>query len=259
MSVWPSADAGVSLTGFGIHPAMLDAALHAVVLASHSAELAEGSVLVPFSWQDVSWHAAGAAAVRARIVPVGQSAVSLELADALGMPVLSVASMVARPVSDQQLLAAVSSSGPDRLFEVIWSAQPSPTLEPVSVGAWGTTELDAAAVVYESSPQVGDAVAEVYAATRSALAVLQSWLARDRAGMLVMATRGAMALPGEDVTDLAGAAVWGLVRSAQTEHPGRIVLVDSDAALDAGAIAGVLAAGEPQVLLRGATVYRARV
>jgi polyketide synthase 12 len=253
------ADAGVSLTGFGVHPVMLDAALHAVVLASDSAELAEGSVLVPFSWQNVSLHAAGASAVRARIVPVGESAVSLELADALGLPVLSVASMVARPVSDRQLLAAVSSSGPDRLFEVIWSAQPSATLEPVSVGAWGTTELDAAAVVYESSPQVGDAVAEVYAATRSALAVLQSWLARDRTGMLVVATRGAMALPGEDVTDLAGAAVWGLVRSAQTEHPGQIVLVDSDGPLDGEAIAAVFAPGEPQVLVRGTTVYTARV
>ena len=50
-----------------------------------------------------------------------------------------------------------------------------------------------------------------------------------------------MALPGEDVTDLAGAAVWGLVRSAQTEHPGRIVLVDTDGPLDADAIAAVLA------------------
>ena len=48
----------------------------------------------------------------------------------------------------------------------------------------------------------------------------------------MVATRGAMALAGEDVIDLAGAAVWGLVRSAQTEHPGRIVLADSDAPLD---------------------------
>ena len=65
--------------------------------------------------------------------------------------------------------------------------------------------------------------------------------------MLVVSTRGAVGLPGEDVTDLAGAAVWGLVRSAQTEHPGRIVLVDSDAPLSDTTIAAVLAAGEPQV------------
>ncbi|OBF50269.1 polyketide synthase [Mycobacterium sp. 852002-50816_SCH5313054-b] len=257
-------DAAVSVTGFGVHPAMLDAALHAVILASDDGELAAGSMLVPFSWQQVSLHAAGAAAVRARIVPVGQSAVSIELADGLGLPVLSVASMVARPVTDQQLLAAVSSSGPDRLFEVTWSAQPLSAVQPVSVSAWGTAELDSAeaeraAVLFESAPVAGDVVTEVYAATRAVLPVLQSWLARDGAGTLVVSTRGAMALPGEDVTDLAGAAVWGLVRSAQTEHPGRIVLVDTDAPLDADAVAAVLAAAEPQVVLRNATVYTARV
>ncbi|OBG58792.1 type I polyketide synthase [Mycobacterium sp. E3339] len=258
------ADAGVSAAGFGVHPAMLDAALHAVILASGGDELPEGSMLVPFSWQQVSLHAAGATAVRARIVPVSESAVSIELADGLGLPVLSVASMVARPVTDQQLLAAVSSSGPDRLFEVIWSAQRSTSVQPVSVSRWGATESDnfegqPSAVVFESVPVATDVVADVYAATRAVLPVLQSWLARDGAGTLVVATRGAMALPGEDVTDLAGATVWGLVRSAQTEHPGRIVLVDTDGALDEESVAAALSVGEPQVLLRGGAVYTARV
>ena len=264
------ADAGVSVTGFGVHPVMLDAALHAVILASDSEDLAEGSMLVPFSWQQVSLHAAGAAAVRARIVPVGHpaagspTAVSIELADGLGLPVLSVASMVARPVTDQQLLAAVSNSGPDRLFEVDWIAQPSSSVQPVSVSAWGATELEAAegqrsAVVFESASVADDVLAGVYGATRAVLPVLQSWLAREGAGTLVVATRGATTLPGEDITDLAGAAVWGLVRSAQTEHPGRIVLVDTDGPLDDEAVAAVLATGEPQVVMRGAKVYIARV
>ncbi|MGZ4564966.1 MAG: SDR family NAD(P)-dependent oxidoreductase, partial [Mycobacterium sp.] len=258
------ADTGVSAAGFGVHPVMLDAALHAVILASDGDELAEGSMLVPFSWQQVSLHAAGAVAVRARIVPVSESAVSIELADGLGLPVLSVASMVARPVTDQQLLAAVSNSGPDRLFEVIWSPQRSTSVQPVSVSYWGATDLDSteaqqSAVLFESAPVVDDVVAEVYAATRAVLPVLQSWLAREGAGTLVVATRGAMALPGEDVTDLAGAAVWGLVRSAQTEHPGRIVLVDTDGRLDDESVAAALSVGEPQVLVRGSTVYIARV
>lgn len=171
-------------------------------------------------------------------------------------------------MTDQQLLAAVSNSGPDRLFELIWSAQPSTAVQPVSLLNWGATELDATdtdsdsgrfAVLFESAPVAGDVVTEVYAATRAVLPVLQSWLARDGAGTLVVSTRGAMTLPGEDVTDLAGAAVWGLVRSAQTEHPGRIVLVDTDAPLDADAVAAVLAVGEPQTLLRNGTVYTARV
>src|SRR6185437_10377467 len=215
-------------------------------------------------------HAAGAAAVRARITPTGpagSSAVSIELADGLGLPVLSVASMVARPVTDQQLLAAVSHSGPDRLFELIWSAQPASAVQPVSVSAWGApasgepdnAEAARSAVLFESAPVAGDVVTEVYAATRAVLPVLQSWLASDGAGTLVVSTRGAMALPGEDVTDLAGAAVWGLVRSAQTEHPGRIVLVDTDAPLGPDAIAAVLAVGEPQTLLRNGMVHTARV
>jgi mycoketide-CoA synthase len=257
-------DAGVSVAGFGVHPVMLDAALHAVILASDGDEIPTGSMLVPFSWQQVSLHAAGASAVRARIVPVGQSAVSIELADGLGLPVLSVASMVARPVSDQQLLAAVSNSGPDRLFEVIWSAQPSSAVQPVSVCDWGAiesgdTEADRLAVLFESAPVAGDVVTEVHAATRAVLPVLQSWLARDGAGTLVVSTRGAMVLPGEDVTDLAGAAVWGLVRSAQTEHPGRIVLVDTDVPLESDAVAAILAVAEPQAVFRNGTVYTARV
>ncbi|MCA2313526.1 type I polyketide synthase [Mycobacterium sp. WUMAC-025] len=261
------ADAGVSVTGFGVHPVMLDAALHAVILASEDDELAQGSILVPFSWQQVSLHAAGAAAVRARIMPVSPSAVSIELADGLGLPVLSVASMVARPVTDQQLLAAVSNSGPDRLFELIWSAQPASTVPSVSVSPWGAPDsvesgddgAERSVVLFESQPVSGDVITEVYAATRAVLPVLQSWLSRDAAATLVVATRGAMTLPGEDVTDLAGAAVWGLVRSAQTEHPGRIVLVDTDAPLDSDAIASVLAVGEPQALLRNGMVYTARV
>ncbi|WP_142281302.1 type I polyketide synthase, partial [Mycobacterium palustre] len=259
------ADAGVTVAGFGVHPAILDAALHAVILASDDGEVPEGSVLVPFSWQGVSLHAAGASAVRARIVrtgPGGSPAVGVELADGLGLPVLSVKSMVARPVSDRQLLAAVSNAGPDRLFEVDWSAQPAAAVAPVVVQRWGATQdtdVEPGAVLFESAPVAGDVVAGVRAATHSALRVLQSWLARDGSATLVVSTHGAVALPGEDVTDLAGAAVWGLVRSAQTEHPGRIVLADSDVPLDDDAIAAALAVGEPQVVLRDGKVYTARV
>ena len=109
------ADAGVSAGGFGVHPVMLDAALHAVILASDKAEheLAD---------KVRCWCRSPGrrlAACRRRVGGTGadraghpvSTAVSIELADGLGLPVLSVASMVARPVTDQQLKAAVSSSG----------------------------------------------------------------------------------------------------------------------------------------------------
>ena len=241
-------NAGVSPTGFGVHPAVLDAALHAVIVATEAEHDGKDGVLVPFSWQGVSLHAAGASSVRARITPSGPSSVSMELADALGLPVLSVASMVARPVSRQQLMAAVSGSGPDRIFEVVWS--------PAAAGSHAETP---AYDVFESRPADDDALGSTYGRTHDALAGLQAWLTDHDSGTLVVSTRGAVARPGESVTDLAGSAVWGLVRSAQTEHPGRIVLADSDAPLSDSTIAAVLAAGEPQVLVREETVYTGRV
>ncbi|MEB4212379.1 SDR family NAD(P)-dependent oxidoreductase, partial [Mycobacterium sp. 94-17] len=243
-------DAAGGVGGFGVHPALLDAAMHALVVSHDLAGQTE-EVVLPFSWQGVSLHAAGASAVRARIAPAGPSGVSIELADGLGLPVLSVRAMVARPVSERQLRAAVSASGPDRLFEVVWSpAPPAPT----AAGAGPVVHE-----VFESVAAGEDPVFGSYERTHRALAAVQSWLTGHGSGVLVVATRCAMGLAGEDVTDLAGAAVWGLVRSAQTEHPGRIVLVDSDAALDDSAIATVLAVGEPAVLLRGGTAYTARV
>ena len=240
-------DAAGGVNGFGVHPALLDAAMHALVMGHHSAGRTD-DVVLPFSWQGVSLHAAGASAVRARIAPAGPTAVSIELADGLGLPVLSVRAMVARPVSERQLRAAVSGAGPDRLFEVVWSPATS-------------TPSDAtpAHQILEALATDQEPVAATYRRTHQALAAVQSWLTEHDSEVLVVATRGAVALAGEDITDLAGAAVWGLVRSAQTEHPGRIVLVDSDAPLDDHAVANVLAVGEPQILWRGGTAYTARV
>ncbi|WP_019730303.1 acyltransferase domain-containing protein, partial [Mycobacterium avium] len=247
-------DAAGGVTGFGVHPALLDAAMHALIVG-HQIAGDRDEVVLPFAWQGVSLHAAGASAVRARLAPAqapgtaASRAVSLELADGLGLPVLSVRAMVARSVSERQLRAAVSAAGPDRLFEVAWA--------PVTVpAAHGEPPVHQ---VFESLAAEGDPVGESYRRTHEALAAVQSWLTEHDSGVLVVVTRGAMALAGEDVTDLSGAAVWGLVRSAQTEHPGRIVLIDSDAALDDSALTAALATGEPQVLLRDGTVYTARV
>ncbi|WP_156764539.1 type I polyketide synthase, partial [Mycobacterium sp. E3247] len=246
-------DAAGGVGGFGVHPALLDAAMHAVIMAQQAAGRPV-DVMLPFSWQDVSLHAAGATAVRGRIAPVnpaaggGATAISIELADGLGLPVLSVGAMVARPVTERQLRAAVSSSGPERLFEVAWS--------PATASATGPAP---SYEILESLAEEQDPVSATYERTHRALTAVQAWLTERDSGVLIVATRGAVGLPGEDIGDLPGAAVWGLVRSAQTEHPGRMVLVDSDVPLDDRAAASALAAGEPQVLLRDGQVHTARV
>ncbi|MFF9483121.1 type I polyketide synthase, partial [Streptomyces sp. NPDC014733] len=240
----------VEAAGFGLHPALFDAALHAAAVATGGAELA-----LPFAWEGVSLHAAGATAVRTRIAPTGPNAVSMEFVDATGLPVLSVRSMTVRAVSPEQLRAAGPAS--DRLFEVAWlpaSAGPFPA---VSTASWDERQESTADAVVFELPRTADAVvAGVYAATHRALEVVQTWLSESRDGKLIVLTHKAVGLPGEDVVDLAGAAVWGLVRSAQNENPGRLVLVDTDAGLDAGA---VLALDEPQLVSRDGKIHIPRL
>jgi 4-hydroxyphenylalkanoate synthase len=272
-----SSEAGVQVDGMGIHPAVLDSVLHAVGFAVDTTQM-----MLPFCWRGVSLHAAGAGRVRARFTSLAHDAMSIEVADAAGLPVLTVQSLVTRPITAEQLHTAVTSAaaGPDNgPLEVVWSPMPlnqktiersdqlrvqswedfcagdgsasSPSANGDGVGASGQGRV----VVWECGSFGDDRVGSVHAATRAALQVLQRWLA-DQAGTLVVLTHGAVGLRGEDVSDLAAAAVRGLVLSAQAEHPGRIVLIDTDTAVDAAALA---AAGELQLLVRAGVVHAARL
>ncbi len=233
--------AGVSTGGFGIHPVVLDAALHALGVADERIE-----TVLPFSWQGVSLHAAGASRVRVRLAPVGDGAVSVELADSSGLPVLSVHELVMRAVSADQLTAALAArSGSGELLDVVWS--------PVSLPG---NDVGEDFTVWESPAADSGGVTSVYTATHEALGALQPCLAGEAAGVLMVLTRGAVGLAGEDVADLAGAAVWGLTRSAQAEHPGRVVLVDTDGTLDDATVIGC---GEPQLVVRDGVAYSARL
>ncbi|MEJ2857942.1 MULTISPECIES: SDR family NAD(P)-dependent oxidoreductase [unclassified Saccharothrix] len=205
-------------TGFGLHPVLLDAALHTLFLD------AEG-VRLPFAWHGVHVTSTGATGLRVRISPTGPDTYALSFADPSGTPVATVESLTARPVSAQDL------STVDSLYRLDWVPVPTPsgpvdTPEVVEVGA-------------------GDAPDAVRAAVHHALAAIQEWLPGDRSP-LVFVTRGAT-----DGTNPAGAAVWGLVRSAQTEHPDRFVLVDTD---DATHVGTAVATGEPQVAVRRGTL-----
>ncbi|WP_405019837.1 type I polyketide synthase [Kitasatospora sp. NBC_00070] len=250
---------------FGLHPALLDACLHAAILANDSADGEAGGRVLPFSWSGVELFAAGAAAVRVRISPTGENTVALAIADALGNPLASVRSLVSRPVSDAQL-AAGRTAFHDSLFTLDWTpVTPAGPVVPVSGVDWETVAVDGSAVSGTVVLRVdgGNDAEAVRTATHRVLAVLQSWSAEQRfaAATLAVLTRGAVALPGEDVTDLAGAAVWGLVRAAQLSNPEGIVLADLDTgrAAEGEALAAVLATGEPQSVVRGGTVLAGRL
>ncbi|MFE4358420.1 SDR family NAD(P)-dependent oxidoreductase [Kitasatospora sp. NPDC056800] len=278
---------------YGLHPALLDAALHAMDLGAvrHREESAEGHLA--FAWSGVSLHAAGATALRVRLSPAGLDSVALEASDEHGVPVVSVDGLAVRPVSADQLRAVHAGPDGDSLFRVDWTDLPGAA--PVTgryalVGedalglaagltAAGSTvdaypDLAALAAADGAAPDTvllplapgaaPELVPAVRAATHALLGLLQQWLAEERfaESRLVVLTRGAVAGdgPGDGLPDLVTAPLWGLVRSAQSEHPDRIVLVDLDAQ-DASyrALPAALAGDEPQLLLHDGSVRAARL
>ncbi|MEU9118132.1 type I polyketide synthase, partial [Streptomyces sp. NPDC048483] len=270
--------------GFAVHPALLDAALHAAgvggLLESGGGE---GRPRLPFAWSGVRVHAVGATRVRVRLIARGSDAMSVEVADESGALVATVESLMFRAVGAGQL--AVGGVGGGTLFDVEWQSLPladvvSDPLNWVGLagleGAGGTfvdlAALGAALDGGTSAPAVvaaeitpgASASSAAFSGAAEALGLVQSWLADERFAQsrLVVVTRGAVGvLPGDAVDGLAQAGVWGLVRSAQSEHPGRFVLVDQDSAagLDAAVLAGVLAGDEPQVAVRGGEVFVPRL
>ncbi|GAA3219253.1 SDR family NAD(P)-dependent oxidoreductase [Actinocorallia longicatena] len=260
---------GVEPAGFGVHPALLDAVMHAALLIpGGQGPLGDGQgVALPFAWEGIRQHAAAGPVLRARIAPAGRpDAVSVRVTDATGRTVLSVRSFVTRPVSPLRLGAA-SGHG---LHEIKWSPLPASDsgTGPAVWRRWPEITADGAeptVMVAELEPCPAEVPEGVRAATGRALAMVQECLRDERyaSAVLAIVTRGAVALPDEDIADLAGSAVWGLVRSAQAEHPGRFVLIDTDTDTDAAALATLVgpavAAGEPQVVVRSGVAYGARL
>nr|QOD94998.1 PldAIII [Streptomyces platensis] len=262
---------------FAIHPALLDATLHPLALGA--TETAEGAeIRLPFAWTGVSLYASGATTLRVRLsgTGAGSGAVRIEAADEIGAPVVTVDSMVARPVAAGQL-AGASGQRQDSLYQISWTALPLPiragsrssaVLGPDALGiravlgAGSFPDLAAVAeagdipeLVFLTCPPIAVASAgDVRAAVRRALTTVQSWVTDDRfdGSRLIVLTRGAVAVgTDEGVTDLVSASVRGLVRSAQAEHPGRFSLVDIDDREESWAVLSAAAVSdEPQLALR---------
>jgi acyl transferase domain-containing protein/thioesterase domain-containing protein len=240
---------------FGLHPAMLDAALHAIGLTG----VADG---VPYAWSGVELLATGATALRVRVTPLGNGAASLRLADTVGQPVVSVESLVLRPAPDAWRPTAAGSA--ELLFALRW--QPVPLKAEPATGRWETVpaaELEALPagdvdVVVLDVTGSGD----LTATTGTVLAAVQRWLWRAEltASTLLVLTHSAVGLDGEDVTDLSAAAVWGLLRSAQSEHPGRILLADIDDHPDSlRLLPAVVSRAASQVVVRRGVAHEPRL
>ncbi|WP_453083005.1 SDR family NAD(P)-dependent oxidoreductase [Streptomyces naganishii] len=245
---------------FGVHPALLDAVLHAIGLGGLLADTGQGRL--PFSWSGVSLHAVGATALRVRLGrAAGQDAVALSVADAEGRPVVSVDSLVLRPVTPEQLRGPDGPGGAgvgESLFGVEWvpvevagGAGPEDGWVLVDHRDLAGLEAVPGTVVVDGLCSGGELVSAgvVHEAVRDALAAVQVWLGEERfaGSRLVVVTRG-----------LAGAAVRGLVRSAQSENPGRLVVLDVDESIS-GIEPAWLAVAEQELSVRAEGVFAPRL
>ncbi|WP_254390390.1 SDR family NAD(P)-dependent oxidoreductase, partial [Streptomyces sp. AC550_RSS872] len=266
-----------------LHPALLDAALHAVGLG----ELLDAGAgpLRPFAWNDVALHATGATTLRVTLSPAGENAVSLHAVDGTGAPVVSVGSLLLRPV-DLTGPESGPSAAHSSLLAMAWTPVPLPAVEAAPWAVVGEVppwaDADSGAVHHPDLAALSAAVAAggpvpsfvvlalpaddpagagLPAVTREraglVLEAARAWVSEDLDERLapvplVVATTDAVGTSERDrVSGLGSAPLWGLMRSVQSENPGRFVLLDTDGTAASGrAVPAAIASGEAELALR---------
>ncbi|MET8977518.1 type I polyketide synthase [Streptomyces sp. NPDC004539] len=253
---------------YGLHPALLDAAVSGLARTERGAAAQAGDragaedkvgagTALATRWRAVRLHSTGATALTVRADRVDDDGFRLVLTDADGKAVLSAASIGFTEVPDDRFAAATGPGPRDALFHLVHH----PTELPTSAKPW--TDLDpaqdipaltAAASSHPTAPAVlrwptttaPDPVPATHATTHRALRLLRAWLADDRLHdtPLVLVT--------DTTADLAHSALWGLVRTAQTETPNRFRLIDTDRPTHPD-LAAAIHSGLPQVTFRDGT------
>ncbi|MFJ8583012.1 type I polyketide synthase, partial [Micromonospora sp. NPDC093277] len=270
--------------GHALHPALLDAALRLVTPAG------EGAVALPMTWSGVRLHTAGATDLRVRLRPDGTHGCGLVAVDGTGSPVLSVAKVEFRPVPVDELPGQATARG--QVWRLDWVPATLPAA-PTAMRGWVTIgrpvpgwdlpchpDLDAlqqavtggevaapAQVIVPLADHTADDDADVPAAvhetTEQLLHTLQAFLTEPAftGAKLTVLTTGAVGVDTKDpLTNLPAATCWGLVRTAQTEHPDRITLVDTDRAPQSlGALAAAISSDHPQLALRAGAPHAAHL
>ncbi|TDD64092.1 type I polyketide synthase, partial [Actinomadura rubrisoli] len=239
---------GTEKAGFGVHPALLDAVLHALGL-----DPGEERIRLPFAWSGVRLHAADATVLHATVRPTAPGTVAITALDASGGLVLSVEALTLRPLPAEGAITGAAGAA-QNLYRLGWVNHP--------VAADADAEVDVPipdGIVIAHVPADG----ELHDVLAHVLDLVQTWLKEPTGDRLALVTRRAVAvLPGEHLDDLAAASIWGLVRSAQAEHPGQFLLIDTDHTDHTDLTPALtLAAGgdEDQIAVRDGGLYLPRI
>ncbi|MFF3959896.1 beta-ketoacyl synthase N-terminal-like domain-containing protein, partial [Streptomyces sp. NPDC001890] len=168
---------------FALHPALLDATLHAIAATGGPTGL-DGPGL-PFAWTGVSLTAIGSPVLRVRITHHQNATITLDLADGTGTPVGHIDALTLRPVTAEQIDGASPRKGFDSLFQLEWVPAPTtPATDPAE-------KLD---VLEVPGPDTGvDQITDVHTRVTNTLTRLQTWLDEDHPDTthLIVLTHGA--------------------------------------------------------------------
>ncbi|QNP67904.1 amino acid adenylation domain-containing protein (plasmid) [Streptomyces genisteinicus] len=277
--------------GYGVHPALLDSALHVLAGITSAEDRPEDAdtVILPFAWSDVEVFATGGTELRVRIEllePEGGTPVaSVLVTDAEGAPVLRAGGLRMQRATAEQLRAAQRADA-EHLYRLDFrpvAADPSAPYDgeglvvlgagavAEALGAEAVGDLDAAGtprrlvVDLTGSGGSGPSAASALGAAEQALALVQRVTAEERfAGTeVVWVTRDAVAAgPGDGAGAAGDASVWGLVRTARVEHPEpvlRLVDVGAQPWEPAALRAALAVSGEPELVLRDGEVRAPRL
>nr|WP_172388081.1 type I polyketide synthase [Streptomyces sp. MNP-20] len=259
---------GLDTAGFGAHPALLDAVLHALVLGDTAPGVESGGPWLPFVWSGVRLHAVGATRVRVRLSAAADGAVRVQVADGTGAAVLSVDGLTLRPLPTGQL-AATGGRAHQLLHEEWAPVAVTPHAETSdtdwtewSAGSPSALDGDTPSLLVWPSGGGTDADGARQAAC-AALETVQRFLADEAyaRARLVVVTRAGVATTPDEPVDRGGAAVWGLVRTAQSENPGRITLLDLAPGTPLTTVpwSALTATDEPQLALRDGHAHAPRL
>ncbi|MEU5057496.1 MULTISPECIES: SDR family NAD(P)-dependent oxidoreductase [unclassified Streptomyces] len=277
-------------SGFALHPALSDAALHAAVACGLIEAPAAGDIAVPFVFNGVRVGDGDDAdqcwAVACRVAP---DAIALTLTDDDGHVLLSIERMVVRglerpaqqPDHEEATLyttdwaEAEGEPGVEHRLCIVGADGPlASSLRDTAQGGITVATLDEAIMIVRALPGNWQVVlptpltgpgtvtaAHVHGTAAWGLEAVQQWmLAEDLSGraQLTFVTRNAVAVPGDDAHDLVASALWGMVRTTQTESPGhlRIIDVDDAAVAEPAPIKVALLRSEAQLAVRAGRALR---
>ncbi|WP_344469861.1 polyketide synthase dehydratase domain-containing protein, partial [Kitasatospora kazusensis] len=262
---------GAEPGGYGIHPALLDAALHPGALVPRIGPEGEpiveqtGHVRLPFSWSGVTLHATGATRLRIRVSEPTPGTVTMAVADPTGAPVMTIGALTMREVDPARLEETRTTRQDVALHRIDWCAQDltdsSPATgpwvvigDPQTAEALRTAGLDILDHVDLTVTET-DEIDRAHALAARTLTALQNILADEDLAhaRLLIATRGTP-------DDLTTATIRGLTRSAQAENPERIVLLATDGT-DAShtALPLALSTDEPELALKSGQLLAPRL